>query len=173
MMRFCLVGFWLILAAPLAAQAPPPVLVPKVAPRATSTPGTYIDRWTLSTSATFTGRVQIASAVTSRAVLEEAASTPNHANRFALAQRVLNEPTFLAVRLSPLIAASIPVTATDHDDDPATPPIVDTTWTDEQLQTLMTQQWNLFASAFVPVATVPGTLAAPGAAGQPVPGVVR
>jgi len=144
----------ILLATPVAAQ--------------TSTPGTYIDRWTLSTDPAFTGRVQIASAVTSRMVLEEPPATPNHATRFALAQRVLNEPTFLAVRLSPLIAGSIPVNATDHDTDPATPPIVSTPWTDAQLQQLIDQQWNLFASAFVPVTTPPaGTLAVP------VPGAVR
>ena len=152
----------LCVAAPVAAQTPP-----KAAPRAAATPGTYVDRWTLSTQPTFQGRVQMASAVTSRSVLEEAASVPNHANRFALAQRVLNEPQFLAVRLSPLIAASIPVTSTDHDDDPVTPPLVDTTWTDEQIQTLMTQQWNLFASAFVPVTPPSPLLAAPAS------GVVR
>ena len=52
--------------------------------------------------------------------------------------------------------------------NPATPPVVDTTWSDEQIQTLMTQQWNLFASAFVPAAAPPLTLAAP-----PVPPVKR
>jgi|GraSoiStandDraft_4_1057263.scaffolds.fasta_scaffold10002_3 hypothetical protein len=150
--RWCLLG--LVLAAPAAAQ--------------TSTPGNYIDRWTLSTTATFIGRIQIASASTARTVLEEATTVPKHETRFALAQRVLNEPQFLAIRLAPMIAASVPVTSTDHDNNPATPPVVDTTWSDEQIQTLMTQQWNLFASAFVPAAAPPLTLAAP-----PVPPVKR
>jgi len=152
----------LLLAAPVAAQTP--------SPRAPSTPGTYVDRWTLSMDLAFTGRIQIASATTARIVLEEAPTVPNHATRFSLAQRVLNEPQFLAIRLSPLIAASIPVTATDHDDDPATPPIVATTWTDEQLQQLMTQQWNLFASAFVPASSAPGVT---GVSAAPASGVVR
>jgi hypothetical protein len=134
----------LLIAAPVAAQ--------------TSTPGTYIDRWTLSTTPTFVGRIQIASASTARIVLEEPPATAKHETRFALAQRVLNEPQFLAIRLAPMIAASVPVTSTDHDQNPATPPIVDTTWTDEQIQTLMTQQWNLFASAFVPATAPPLTV---------------
>jgi len=144
-MRYVLVAA-LLIAAPVAAQ--------------TSTPGTYVDRWTLSTDPPFVGRIQIASAVTAGIVLEESASTPNHTQRFALAQRVLNEPQFLAIRLAPMIAASIPVTSTDHDNDPATPPVVDTTWTDEQLQNLITQRWNLLASAFVPVTAPPVTLLA-------------
>lgn len=129
----------LLLAAPLAAQ--------------TSTPGTYTDRWTLSTQPPFVGRIQMAAATTAGLVLQEAATVPNHATRYALAQRVLNEPQFLAVRLAPMTAAIIPVTSTDADGDPATPPIVDTPWTDAQIQTLITDGWDLLAAAFVPAGT--------------------
>jgi len=146
------------------------LLLPVASAVAQTTPGTYVDRWTLSTTATFMGRIQIASAVTANLVLEESASTPNHAQRFALAQRVANEPDFLARRLAPLIASSIPVEVTD-DGNPATPPVVETPWTDVQLQNLITNKWNLLASAFVPVSSQPPLLltapAAPKSGGQP------
>jgi hypothetical protein len=139
-MRAVLIASVLLLtAAPAAAQ--------------TSTPGTYIDRWTLGTTNSFIGRIQIATAVTSSAVLEEAGTTPNHTNRLALAKTVLKEPEFLARRIAPMIAASIPVTSTD-DGKPETPPIIDTTWTDAQIQTLIDNKWNVLASAFAPPATL-------------------
>ena len=130
---------------PLPRPAPP-----TASARATTTPGTYADRAVLATNPTFIGRVGIASQNTSATVLTEATTTPNHANRYALAQMVLKEPEFLARRMAPMLAASIPVNSTDHDDDPATPPIIDTTWTDAQIQSLMDSRWTLLANALVP-----------------------
>lgn len=138
-MRSLLACLLLLVALPAAAQ--------------TSTPGTYIDRWTLGTTPSFIGRIQTATAVTSSTVLEEAASTPNHANRLALAKTVLREPTFLAQRIAPMIASSIPVNSIDHDSNPATPPIIDTPWTDAQIQSLIDNKWNVLASAFAPPAS--------------------
>jgi hypothetical protein len=143
-MRACVLTVLLFLAAPVGAQ--------------TSTPGTYIDRWTLSLTAPFIGRVQIATGVTAGAVLQEAGTVPNHAARLSLAQLTLKEPAFLAARIAPMLAATIPVTTTD-DGDPATPPVIDTPWTDAQIQALIDSQWNLLASAFAPP-TPPPTLPA-------------
>lgn len=152
-MRVCLLGLLLVLvglAAMVHAQPLPLPVPPKPVPGAASVPGTYTDRATLATQPPFIGRVGIASQNTTAMVLKEATNTPNHANRYALAQMVLKEPEFLARRLAPMMAANIPVTSTDHDNNPATPPIIDTTWTDEQIQGLMDQQWNLLANALVP-----------------------
>ena len=137
-------------AQPLPTPAPP-----RPSPLATSTPGTYIDRATLAATPSFIGRVLIASSNTAADVLEEMPSTPNHANRYALAQMVLKEPEFLARRVSPMIAAGIPVNSTDHDNNPATPPIIDTPWTDAQIQGLVDSKWNLLANAFVPAGSTP------------------
>jgi hypothetical protein len=140
-MRSLLIASLLLVAAPVAAQ--------------TTTPGTYIDRWTLSTTPTFIGRIQMATAVTAGNVLLEPATTPNHAARLALAQLTMKEPALGAARIAPMMAAVIPVTSTDHDSDPATPPVVNTTWTDAEIQTLIDSQWNLLASAFMPPAAPP------------------
>lgn len=154
------------------SPGPPPLVRPKASPLATVTPGTYIDRATLAATTTFIGRVLIASSNTAGTVLEEPTNTPNHGNRYALAQMVLKEPEFLARRVSPMIAAAIPVNSTDHDNDPATPPIIDTTWTDAQIQNLIDTRWNLLANAFVPVGTTPAMLP-PALPPAPAPAVKR